>query len=144
MSTAELLLKKKGGTVVTVDRETSVADAARIMNDHHIGALIVVSGEQALGIFTERDILCRVVAARRDAAAVKVEEVMTTPMACCTRQTGLAECRAVMTENKIRHLPVVEDGTLFGMISSGDILANEVTTQERTIRYLNDYLYGRT
>jgi CBS domain-containing protein len=142
--TAETLLERKGSHVVTVDKDATVLDAAKTMNDHRIGAVIVVSGEQALGVFTERDILCRVVAARRDAADVKVSEVMTTPMACCTRKTKLAECRAVMTEKKIRHLPVVEEGKLYGMISSGDILANEVATKESTIQYLSDYIYGRT
>ncbi len=144
MPTAESLLKRKGSHVVTVDKDVSALDAAKTMNDHRIGAVIVVSGDQALGIFTERDILCRVVATQLDAAATKVSDVMTTPMACCTRDTKLSECRSVMTDKKIRHLPVVEDGKLYGMISSGDILASEVAAQETTIRYLNDYLYGRT
>ncbi|MHC4066314.1 MAG: CBS domain-containing protein [Planctomycetota bacterium] len=144
MSTAEVLLKQKGGQVVTIGREASVLEAARRMNDQRIGALIVADGEQAVGIFTERDILNRVVAAQRNASETKVGEVMTSPMACCTRSTTLAECKAVMTEKKIRHLPVVEEGKLYGMISSGDVLANEVANQEHTISYLSEYLYGRT
>lgn len=144
MSTAEVLLKQKGGEVVTVDQEISVLEAARKMNEKRIGALIVVSGEQAVGIFTERDILTRVVAPQRSVTETRVSQVMTSPMACCTRATKIAECKAVMTEKKIRHLPVVEEGKLYGMISSGDVLANEVANQQSTISYLSEYLYGRT
>lgn len=144
MATAGALLEHKGRDVVTVRKEASVLEVAEIMNDERIGAVIVVSGERALGIFTERDILTRVVAARLDPADTPVGGVMTTPMACCTRATKLDECKAVMTEKRIRHLPVVEGDELYGMISSGDILANEVATQEKTIRYFSDYLYGRT
>ena len=144
MVTAEDCLGRKGHDVVTVEKGASVLKVAGIMNDKRIGAVIVVSGERALGIFTERDILTRVVAAKRDPAETLVGDVMTTPMACCTRATSLAECKAVMTEKRIRHLPVVEDEKLYGVISSGDIVACEVASQEKTIRYLSDYLYGRS
>lgn len=141
--TAEVLLKRKGEEVVTIEKDASVLQAAKKMNEKRIGALIVISGEQALGIFTERDILTRVIAAQRSVAETTVGQVMTSPMACCTRTTRVAECKAVMTEKRIRHLPVVEEGKLYGMISSGDVLANEVANQEDTIRYLSEYLYGR-
>ena len=144
MPTAEVLIQQKGADVFTVDKETTVLEAAQKMNDKRIGALIVVSGEQVVGIFTERDILNRVVATERSASDTKVGAVMTSPMACCTRKTTLTECKAVMTDKKVRHLPVVEEGKLYGMISSGDILANEVAHQESTIQYLSEYLYGRT
>ncbi len=144
MPTAETVLNRKGGSVVTVQRQCTVLEAAKIMNEKRIGAVIVVEGETASGIFTERDVLTRIVAKQEDPAKILVGDVMTTPMACCTRATKLAECKTVMTEKKIRHLPVVEGGTLYGMISSGDVLAHEVASQENTIRYLNDYLYGRS
>lgn len=143
MPTAELLLERKGSEVVTVPSDSNVLEVARTMNDHRIGAVIVVSGERVLGIFTERDILTRVVAVGKDPTQLPVADVMTTPMAVCSRKTKLSECRAVMTEKKIRHLPVVEDGKLYGVISSGDILAHEVASQEHTIHYLSEYLYGR-
>jgi len=144
MSTAAALLEKKGSEVVTVDQSATVLEAARKMNDRRIGAVIVVSGEQVVGIFTERDILCRVVAAQRKAEETLVGEVMTSRMACCRRESSLAECKAVMTDRKIRHLPVVEEGKLYGMISSGDILADQVANQATTIQWLNQYVYGRT
>ena len=144
MPTAEKLLEHKGKDVVTVPKDASVLEAAKAMNARRVGAVIVVSGDQAVGIFTERDILTRVVATQRSVSDTKVDEVMTSPMACCTRATKLAECRTVMTEKKIRHLPVVEEGKLYGIISSGDIVANEVAVQESTIQYLSEYLYGRS
>ena len=143
MPTAQTILDRKGGDVETIDKNATVLDAARHMNDKRIGALIVVGGEKVLGIFTERDLLMRVVAKQLDPAQTPVHSVMTTPMACCTRETKLTKCKAVMTEKKIRHLPVVEDGRLYGMISSGDVLAHESEDKDTTIDYLSDYLYGR-
>jgi len=142
MPTAQTILERKGGDVATVDRDASVLDAAKVMNARHIGALVVHSGERIVGIFTERDILNRVVAAGRDPGDVKVGDVMTAPMACARRDTKLSECRTVMTAKRIRHLPVVEDGKLYGMISSGDIIATEVQDKQATIEYLHEYLHG--
>jgi len=143
MVTAQAILDKKGTDVATVRHDTNVREAARLMNEKRIGALVVTKGENVIGIFTERDILTRVIAAGRRSDDTLVEEAMTAPMACCHRDTPLDECRSVMTEKRIRHLPVVEDGVLHGLISSGDILAHEVAHQQATIEYLHEYLYGR-
>ncbi len=143
METARNILERKGGDVAAVAGTASVLEAAKMMNDRRIGAVVVVDGQQVVGIFTERDVLNRVVAERRDAATTRVQEVMTAPVACCRLSTPLSELRSVMTEKHLRHLPVVEDGKLVGMISSGDVLASQVTLQQTTIEYLNAYLYGR-
>ena len=144
MPKAQMILDRKGTDVATVARDATVLRAATLMNERRIGAVVVTDGERVVGIFTERDILNRIVAAGRSAETTKVGEVMTSPMACCLRTTPLSECRMIMTTKRIRHLPVVEDGKLHGLISSGDILANEVEEQQTTIEYLHDYLYGRT
>jgi CBS domain-containing protein len=143
VETARNILERKGGDVAAVAGTASVLEAAKMMNDRRIGAVVVVDGQQVVGIFTERDVLNRVVAERRDAATTRVQEVMTAPVACCRLSTPLSELRSVMTEKHLRHLPVVEDGKLVGMISSGDVLASQVTLQQTTIEYLNAYLYGR-
>lgn len=143
MPNAQSILERKGTDVATIDRSRSVLDAAKIMNERRIGALVVTSGEHVVGIFTERDILCRIVAAGKDAAATPVGDVMTSPMACCRRDTRLAECKTVMTSKRIRHLPVVEGGHLYGLISIGDILASETVDQQATIEYLHEYMFGR-
>ena len=143
MPNAQSILQKKGGDVATVDRKTTVLEAAKTMNQRRIGAVVVADGDRVVGIFTERDILNRIVAAGKDPKTTRVEEVMTSPMACCRRDTSLTECKTVMSQKRIRHLPVVEEGKLYGMISAGDILAGEVSDQQATIEYLHEYLYGR-
>ena len=144
MPSVNEILLHKGSSVATVSGNATVLNAASEMNKHHIGALVVVDGEEVVGIFTERDILNRVVAANRDPAATLVAEVMTSPIAFCQESTTLAECQQVMTQKRIRHLPVMEDGRLRGIISTGDILAGQVASQQTTIEYLNEYLYGPT
>ena len=143
MPTAKSILDEKGTDVATVSSESSVLDASKLMNERRIGALVVITGDRVVGIFTERDMLTRIVAAGRTPDGTRVAEVMTSPMACCRRDTSIAECKGVMTSKRIRHLPVVEDGKLYGMISSGDVLAGEVAAQQATIEYLHEYLHGR-
>ena len=104
--------------------------------------MVVQNAGKIAGIFTERDLLNRVVATGLDPAATPVRDVMTTKLAVCTRDTTIEECRSAMTRNKMRHLPVVESGSLVGIISSGDILSRELVDQEETIRYLHEYMHG--
>lgn len=142
MPTALTILEKKGSDVATVDQDATVLEAAKLMNERRIGAVVVTRGDRAVGIFTERDILNRIVAREKPPGTARVKDSMTSPMACCRRDTKLAVCKSVMTSKRIRHLPVVEDGKLYGMISSGDILASESADQQATIEYLNEYLHG--
>jgi CBS domain-containing protein len=135
-------LSKKGSDVAAIAKDASVVDAAHLMNDRRIGALVVTTGDTVIGIFTERDVMNRVVAAERAVDATKVGEVMTSPCACCKPETTLAECRDVMTSKKIRHLPVVDSGRLCGMMSIGDVMAAEAENRQSTIEYLHQYLYG--
>jgi len=142
------ILAKKGPFVASVGRDKTVLDAAREMNARRIGALVVTDGDSVVGIITERDIMTKVVAVQRDPGQSRVGEVMTSPVACCRPDTTLAECREVMTTRRIRHLPVVEQGRLVGIITSGDILARTVYEQqekiddlERSIEYLHRYIY---
>lgn len=142
MAKAHAILEEKGTDVATIEASSNVLDAAKVMNERRIGAVVVTSGERVVGIFTERDILTRVVAALKVPRETRVSDVMTSPMACCRRDTPLTECKTIMTEKRIRHLPVVEDGRLYGLISSGDVLAHERADQQETIEYLHEYLYS--
>lgn len=142
MATVQTILAKKGCQVVSTTVSDSVLSAATLMNQRGIGGLIVLDGNRVAGMFTERDILRRVVAARRDPARTPVAEVMTSPVAVCRRETTLAECRAVMTEKRIRHLPVMEGDSVSGIVTIGDLMAQEVTEHEATIQYLNEYIFG--
>ena len=142
MVTVQSVLDRKGGQVVTVDVADTVLGAASLMNERGIGGLVVMDGARVAGMFTERDILRRVVAAKRDPARTTIGEVMTTPVAFCRRETHLDECRAVMTERRIRHLPVVDEHGVCGIVTIGDLMAHEVTDREATIQYLNEYIFG--
>ncbi len=142
MSTIQRILDKKSGSVSSIEADATVLDAAKLMNERRIGALVVTRGEKVIGIFTERDILNRVVAAQRSATETIVKDVMTAPIACCRRNTTEAECRAVMRSKRIRHIPVVEDDRLVGIISIGDIIEEETAQKDETIHFLHEYLYG--
>jgi CBS domain-containing protein len=142
MATVRDILANKGSCVAAIGENHSVLEAAREMNARRVGSLVVLEGETVVGIFTERDILTRIVAVQRDPAKTSVGEVMTTPVAVCHPGTTVEECRGVMTNKRIRHLPVVEDNRLVGIVTSGDIMASEIAAQQTTIEYMHEYLYG--
>ena len=139
----DVLDKKEGTEVATIAPGASVLDAADLMNERRIGALCVVEGDALVGVFTERDILNRVVSAKLDPAATKVADVMTTPVTTCGPNGTTADCAAVMSHQRIRHLPVVEGGKLVGMISTGDLLAAQMVEKQAHIQDLYQYLHGR-
>lgn len=141
MTTVRALLDRKGHEIVSVGPDVTVVEAAHIMADNGLGAVLVVDGANTLGIFTERDVLRRVVAVGADASTTRVATVMTTALVTCLPDTSVDECAAIMTTKRIRHLPVVDEHGLHGLISSGDVLAQRVAEQEDTIRYLNDYMF---
>ena len=144
MPTVQDILNRKGSKIVTVSPNETVQQAAARMKCEGTGSVLVLGDDrQMLGIFTERDVLHRVVAQRLDPAGTRVEEVMSPRVACCKPNTTLDECRTVMATNRIRHLPVVQDDQLVGLISATDILAQEVVAQQTTIEYLHAFLQGR-
>lgn len=142
MPTVRDILSRKGTEVATIDRSRTVVDAAQLMNAQRIGSVVVMEGTEIIGIFTERDILVRVVAARRDPETTTVAEVMTKPVVCCTPETDLQECKALVTNRRLRHIPVVDDGCLVGIVTSGDILARELFEREEAIESLTEYIVG--
>jgi CBS domain-containing protein len=144
MATVRDLLTIKGSAVLSIGKETTVLDAALCMNQHRVGALVVIENGHIVGMFTERDVLRRVVAERRDPASAQVHEVMTSEVVCCTPDTSVEEARGSMKNRRIRHLPVVDnEGKLLGLVSIGDLNAHQATAQEQTIHMLHEYLYGR-
>lgn len=144
MATVRQLLDAKGSSVLTVSPRATVLDAALIMNEHKIGALIVHDEGQIQGMFTERDVLRRIVAERRDPADTVVADVMTTDVIVCEEDCTIEDARQIFFSRRIRHLPVVDKrGKLQGMISIGDLNAHQLNGQETVIHYLEEYLYGR-
>ena len=143
MPTVSDIICNKGNQVVSIGINASVLHAAIQMNEHNIGSLVVVDEERVEGIVTERDILRRIVAMGRDPLRTAVEMVMTREVICCRPETTIDEARAIMMTRRIRHLPVVENEQLHGMISIGDLNAYHATSQEVTIQFLHEYLYGQ-
>jgi CBS domain-containing protein len=145
MSHVRDLLQAKGHHVWTTSPRASVLEAASLMNQHKIGALVVLDKDRLAGIFTERDILQRVVAEQRPPADTPVGKVMTTEVACCSPSTSIEEARGAMKNRRIRHLPVLDqDGNLNGLISIGDLNAHAQAESELTIFLMDEYIHGRT
>jgi len=139
------LLREKGSAVLSIGKDATVLQAAVMMNDHKVGALVVIDRGQVVGMFSERDVLRRVVSEARDPSSTRVEDVMTTEVVVATPQTTLEEAKGVMKNRRIRHLPVCCDqsGNLMGVVSIGDLNAYNSTAQERTIHFMTEYIYGR-
>jgi CBS domain-containing protein len=145
VSTIREILSRKPSHVITIHPEATVFEAADKMNQYKIGSLLVAEDERLVGIFTERDILVRVVGQRRDVDETLVRDVMTTEVACARPHTTIDEARSVMKNRRIRHLPVCEeDGHIDGLISIGDLNAWDNDGREMTIHLLEQYIYGPT
>lgn len=143
MSKVSSILNRKGFDVVTVTPKQSAMEAVNLMNEHRIGAVVVVEKGEVVGIFTERDLLRRIVAKGKKPEVTSVSESMSSPVAYCTPETTIEECRLAMTQKRIRHLPVVSGGKLAGLVSIGDVMAWEISEHQTTIQYLNEYISGR-
>jgi len=149
--------EKRSAHVYTISPTATVIAATKLMNRHKIGALVVVAPDgnfdntdenapcdRVVGMFTERDVLTRVVGEQRDPAQTFVEEVMTSEVAFCRPHSTLDEVGGVMRERHIRHLPVCGGGgELLGLVSIGDLNAWNARGQEVTIQYLHEYIHGR-
>ena len=144
MPTVLDVILSKGDTVHSIGPTESVIDAVHKMNQFKIGCLMVMQGDQVMGIFTERDVLRRVIGEGRNVQDVTVGEVMTTEVVCCGPETDLDDVSAIMKTRRVRHVPVCgDDGRLHGVVSIGDVNAYHSSNQEQTIHFLNEYIYGR-
>jgi CBS domain-containing protein len=148
------ILEGKSNRVVCIRPSANVLQATELMNAHRIGALVVTNGSRDLdhspscnrvaGIFTERDVLTRVVGMQKDPATTAISDVMTTDVAFCRPDAEIEEVAAIMQKHRIRHLPVCDaDGELVGLISIGDVNAFHARGLDTEIHYLHDYIYGR-
>jgi CBS domain-containing protein len=143
MCTIREILSNKDPWVASISPRASALEAAIAMNRDKVGSLMVMEGKQIVGIVTERDLLQRVLAEQRDPAQTSVEDVMTTEVLCCQLHTTIDEARAVMKNRRVRHLPVVDDVGLHGVVSIGDLNAYEAHSQDVTIHVLTEYINGR-
>ncbi len=136
-----MIVDAKGGRIERVDSGATVRTAVAAMNRHVIGSLLVFDGERLVGIFTERDVLTRVVAEGRDPATVRVGDVMTRQLIVIERGTTVRQAMTIMTSKRCRHLPVLDDGRLVGLISIGDLTRWVIRHQEQAITDLTDYIH---
>jgi CBS domain-containing protein len=140
MTTIRQLLDEKGPTIFSIGPEATVYDAIRLMSDHDVGALIVVDDGRPAGIVTERLYAREVVLKGRASPSTLVREVMERDVIYARLDQTVEECMAVMTAMHIRHLPVIADGRLVGMVSIGDLVKSIITHHEFTIEQLIHYI----
>jgi CBS domain-containing protein len=142
MMTVRELLETKGGVVWTVAPNASVFDAIKIMAEKSVGALVVVEGSELVGIFSERDYARKVILQGRSSKKTSCREIMTDNVLFVTPERTLDECMALMTDKRIRHLPVLENNRLIGIVSIGDCIKAIVSKQEFIIAQLENYIRG--
>ena len=142
METVKQLLDKKGHEVWSVNPEDSVFDAVKKMADKNIGSLVVLVDDQIVGIITERHYARHVILEGKSSPETLVREIMATPVVCARTDQSISECMAVMTEKRIRHLPVVDQNKLVGVVSIGDLVKSIIADQEFTIEQLIHYIHG--
>lgn len=141
--TLETVLARKGASVHYVIPETPVLDAVRKMNQERIGALLVCEQGEMVGIFTERDVLIRIVDEGRDPKTTRVMDVMTSDVVAVRPETGVEEAMAIISERRFRHLPVLNEGALVGLVSSGDLTRWVSRNQEGHIQHLENFITGK-
>jgi CBS domain-containing protein len=141
MATLHDLLALKGHEVIAVQPADTVLQAANLMNQRNIGGVVVLEGDRLVGIFTERDVLRRVVAPGLDPATTPVAEVMTAPVITCPPELSVDDCATLMTTRAVRHLPVHDGTGLTGLVTIRDLLAHKVSEQQATLEQMTNYLY---
>ncbi|MBI4914517.1 MAG: CBS domain-containing protein [Acidobacteria bacterium] len=143
MDNISVILKDKGSDVLKVSTQATVKQAVEAMCARRVGSVLICDGLQCAGIFTERDLMNRVILGGLDPATTNVVSVMTADVACIEPGTPASEAMAIMTERRCRHLPVIDGGEIAGVISIGDLVRWESRNQEFHIRMLTDYITGK-
>ena len=136
------LLARKGREVWSIDADEPVLAAIQQMADRHVGALPVTRGGDLVGVVSERDYARKVILLGRSSAETPVWQIMSSPVVTVTPDDGVRQCMQLMTERRIRHLPVVEGGRMVGMISIGDLVRVVIEEQDQTIEHLERFISG--
>ncbi|HEX4943453.1 MAG TPA: CBS domain-containing protein [Usitatibacteraceae bacterium] len=143
MKNVSELLKGKPTRMVSVKPEDTVLDAIKVMARENIGAAIVMSGDRLCGILSERDYARKVILRGRSSETTLVEEIMTPNVVCVSPRAKSRDCMGLMSERNIRHLPVVDEGRVIGMVSIRDIVTDIIADQDFTISQLESYISGQ-
>ncbi len=142
MKTIRQLLEGKGHDIVSATPSTSVYEALELMAEHNIGALLVLEADNLVGIFSERDYARKVVLKGKSSRGTVLGETMSKKLECIRPDQTIEDCMALMTDNRIRHLPVLENDQLVGVISIGDVVKAVISEQEFLIEQLENYITG--
>lgn len=141
-TTVRQLIHRKGNAVWAIQLDSTVFDALTFMAEKGVGALLVFRGTQLAGIFSERDYARKVILKGKSSHEITVGEIMTENVICVRPDQSMADCMALMTEKRIRHLPVLEDDSIIGVISIGDVVKEIISEQEFVISQLENYIAG--
>jgi CBS domain-containing protein len=140
MNQVSEILDEKGRDLLRIDAEATVYEAVRRMVEANVGSLLVTEDGEITGIVTERDYLRRVTLEGRTDEETAVREIMSSPLIVVAPETSIDECMALMTDRRIRHLPVVDEGEVIGVVSIGDLVKFKSKQQSFEIQYLTDYI----
>ncbi|PRH83380.1 CBS domain-containing protein [Arenimonas caeni] len=140
MRNVNQILANKAGRLVTVPKEAPVLEVVRLMAEHHIGSVLVMQGGELVGIATERDYARKVILQGRSSADTPVAAIMSSPVITVTPADTAQTCMTMMTDRRIRHLPVVEDGRVLGLVSIGDLVKAVIEDQQQEIEQLQQYI----
>jgi CBS domain-containing protein len=143
MKTVTQLLRTKGHEVLSVSPEASVFEALKVMAEKNVGALLVVEGERLVGVFSERDYARKVILKGKASKEISVREIMTSHILYVRPEQTIEDCMALMTDKRVRHLPVLEEERLVGVISIGDVVKAIIAEQDFMIEQLQNYITGR-
>ncbi len=142
MTTVRHLLDRKGRALFTIEPEDPVLEAIQMMADRHVGALLVMRGTELAGIVSERDYARKVVLLGRSSAETPVWQIMTTPVITVSLDKSVQDCMHIVTERRIRHLPVMDGRRVVGIISIGDLVKAVIEEQRQTIEQLESYIHS--
>jgi CBS domain-containing protein len=138
----ELVLQRKGSQVHTIDVDATVYEALEMLAERDIGALVVMQGSELAGMFSERDYVRKVILKGRSSKEMVVRELMSSPAVTVARQATVDECMHLMTSKRFRHLPIVDAGSVIGVVSIGDLVNWIMSVQGQTIHQLEHYITG--
>ena len=142
MRTVKDILTTKGNEVKTIDRKRSVYEAIVMMDDHHIGSLVVTDDGKLAGVVTERDYACKIIVKGRASKTTQIGDIMSDRLVVVKPETTINECMALMTDKRIRHLPVLDGEELVGLVSIGDVVKEVIDEQNFVIEQLESYIHS--